>query len=271
LSINELIDTSKKIKELMENNNGKSQVLTKIKDQLAASEQELKEKSEQFNLFTQDLMEQLETLTGFFQIMYNHSAGLTAAEIKEFASRMDISVKNILLLATNLNEYQCIQENNIKLKPEKVEVHLAILENIQFFHHIAHKKNISVISIVDKGIKAIVDRTRFDHIIRNLISNGIKFTQEGGNVDISAKLKNDKIEIVVEDDGMGIPEDYFDYLFDPEIHSLSIGTNNEKGNGYGLYIVKKLVEKQGGSIDIESETHKGTKVIFTLPSVKQQG
>jgi signal transduction histidine kinase len=245
-------------------------VIEKIKHQLAVSEMELKEKKEHFNLITQPLIEQLETLTGFFQIMYNNSTALTHAEIKEFASRMDIAVKNILITAGNILEWEKIHKGQVNYKPQVFDIHSAVMENIYFFKHIAARKNITIISIIDPQIRVRADREHFDYIIRNLISNGIKFTPDGGNVDISAVEAGELIRINIEDDGMGISDKVIDLLFDPENHYTSPGTNNEVGNGYGLYTCKKLIELQGGRIRIDSEQNSGTKVSFTLPIVEDE-
>jgi two-component system, sensor histidine kinase and response regulator len=250
--------------------NNDLQVIEKIKHQLEASESELKEKQAHFNLITLPLIEQLETLTGFFQIMYNNSNSLTPAEIKEFASRMDIAVKNIIITAGNILEWDKIQKGLIKTKPQEIDLQNAMLENIYFFKHIAAKKNITVVSIIDPKIKVKADREHFDYIIRNLISNGIKFTPEGGNVDIFTMEAGELLRIIIEDDGMGISDKVMDLLFDSDTHYTSPGTNNERGNGYGLYTVKKLVELQGGRIRIDSEQNHGTKVSFTLPLVKEE-
>jgi two-component system, sensor histidine kinase and response regulator len=232
---------------------------------LENSESELREKRELFELITLDLVEQLETLTGFFHIMYNHATTLTSAEIKEFASRMDVSVKNLLLLAINTTEWEKIRNNKISLKVEKIDLKPAIIENIHFYHHQAIKKNITAISIVDKGIAINADREKFDFIMRNLISNGIKFTHEGGNLDISAKDAGDFIEIIVEDDGIGIPEKILSKIFDEDEITGLTGNPGERTTGYGLITVKHLVELQGGRIQISSEFKKGTVVSVFLP------
>ncbi|MBA3900364.1 MAG: HAMP domain-containing histidine kinase, partial [Bacteroidetes bacterium] len=170
-----------------------------------------------------------------------------------------------LLTAGNIIEWEKIQKGEVKSKPEIIDLQSAILENIYFFKHIAARKNITVISLVDNMLKVKADREQFDFIMRNLISNGIKFTPEGGNVDISAKVSGETLRIFIEDDGMGIPDKAMELLFDPEIHYSSPGTNNERGNGYGLFTIIKHIELQGGRIRIESEPNSGTKVSFSLP------
>jgi hypothetical protein len=96
-------------------------VIDEIKNKLKASERELKEGLEHINILTHDLIEQLETLTGFFQIMLTHSETLTPAELKEFASRMDITVKKMLLNAGNVIEWRAIQDNKVTILIEDVD------------------------------------------------------------------------------------------------------------------------------------------------------
>ena len=241
-------------------------VMEQIKNQLHHSEKVIKEKDEYLDLLTQDLIEQLETLGGFFQIMYHHSGSLTKVEIEEFASRMDISVKNMLLLVGNLKEWAALQKGEIEIKPEKIKLKDAVLENIDFFEHVANRKNITLISLVDPSDYVMADRDKLNYILRNLISNGIKFTTIGGNVDISASRTGKMTEIIISDDGVGIPDKVIKKIFETETPISTKGTAFERGNGYGLLSVKKLVEMNKGRLYIESIVYEGTKVILTLPS-----
>ncbi len=102
-------------------------------------------------------------------------------------------------------------------------------------------------------------------VLRNLVSNGIKFTHPGGNVSISAIVKNELVEITVEDDGVGIALDNQKKLFRIDEQYRMEGTANEKGTGLGLILCKDFVEKSGGTISVESELNKGSKFTFTLP------
>jgi signal transduction histidine kinase len=104
-----------------------------------------------------------------------------------------------------------------------------------------------------------------DAVIRNLVSNAIKFTGAGGTVEISSQSTNNLVEIAVSDTGAGISEENMEKLFRIDVKHISIGTAGEKGSGLGLLLCKELIEKNGGKIKVESEEGKGTTFRFTLP------
>jgi signal transduction histidine kinase len=102
-------------------------------------------------------------------------------------------------------------------------------------------------------------------ILRNLISNGIKFTNPGGEVTISAEQENDQLVVSVSDNGVGIKPEAIDKLFRIEESHSTIGTRNEKGTGLGLLLCKEFVEKHDGELQVESEVSKGSIFKFTIP------
>ena len=102
-------------------------------------------------------------------------------------------------------------------------------------------------------------------ILRNLASNAIKYTSEGGTVTVSAKLKDDKALICVEDTGIGMSPEIIDGLFKLNGSSNRLGTDQEPSTGLGLILCKEFVEKMGGEINIESEVGKGSKFAVSLP------
>jgi signal transduction histidine kinase len=103
-------------------------------------------------------------------------------------------------------------------------------------------------------------------VLRNLISNGIKFTNEGGLIKVTALQNDIMTEITVSDNGVGITQEDIDKLFRIDIHHSTTGTNDEMGTGLGLILCKEIIEKHSGEIRIESELNKETKIIFTIPS-----
>jgi signal transduction histidine kinase len=102
--------------------------------------------------------------------------------------------------------------------------------------------------------------------LRNLVSNALKFTFSGKKVEVLARGKEDFVEVEVKDQGVGMDKKAVETLFDPERKIKSNGTNNEKGTGLGLFIVKEFVEKSGGTIRVKSKPEKGSSFILTLPS-----
>jgi signal transduction histidine kinase len=101
-------------------------------------------------------------------------------------------------------------------------------------------------------------------VLRNLISNGIKFTNKNGSVIVSALKKDNFLEITVADNGIGLANTDLIKLFNDD-HYSTYGTLNEKGTGLGLLLCKEIIEKHGGQIRVESELYKGSKFIFTIP------
>jgi len=102
-------------------------------------------------------------------------------------------------------------------------------------------------------------------VIRNLISNAIKFTPQGGKVDVEAKIKVDFVEVSVSDTGVGMSKETIEKLFKIETSFTSRGTENEKGSGLGLMLCRDFVEQHGGTIWAESEKGKGSKFTFSIP------
>jgi signal transduction histidine kinase len=112
------------------------------------------------------------------------------------------------------------------------------------------------------------DLNSINTVIRNIISNALKFTYPGGKITVSAREQDDFALVCVEDTGMGMNEETKSKLFRIDVHHTSLGTNQEKGTGLGLIICKEFVEANGGKIWVESEEGKGSKFFFTVPLAK---
>jgi signal transduction histidine kinase len=102
-------------------------------------------------------------------------------------------------------------------------------------------------------------------VVRNLISNAIKFTHNGGKITVTAQKKTKEIEVSVQDTGVGISPDDLKTIFNSTILNIKSGTNDEKGTGLGLFLCKEMVERNGGKIWATSEPDKGTTFYFTVP------
>jgi len=129
----------------------------------------------------------------------------------------------------------------------------------------AYKKNIEVQNEIKGYILAFADRRMINTVVRNLISNALKFTEPGGKIVLSYTKENKFIEVAVSDTGVGIREENIPKLFDLTEGFSTRGTNNEQGTGLGLILCKEFVEKNGGEIRVESKYGEGSKFIFSLP------
>jgi signal transduction histidine kinase len=130
----------------------------------------------------------------------------------------------------------------------------------------AKKKNIMVKSSIDRKIFVIADLDMLQTVVRNLVSNSIKFTNPGGEIYVNAEELNDKVKICVEDTGVGISKENIQKLFKIEKSFSTKGTIKEEGTGLGLLLCKEMVDMHKGEIWAESEPGKGTKIFVTIPS-----
>ena len=131
---------------------------------------------------------------------------------------------------------------------------------------LASQKTIKLHNEIDKELLLNADKNMIGLVLRNLISNGIKFTNEGGLIKVSALQNDITTEVIVSDNGVGIAQEDIDKLFRIDVHHSTTGTNNEMGTGLGLILCKEIIEKHSGEIRIESKPNQETKIIFTIPS-----
>ena len=157
----------------------------------------------------------------------------------------------------------------MQFHPEKIDVQKLVSENISLLKANADTKKIKLNSEIRENTFAFADKTMVKTIIRNLISNAIKFTETGGNIELNSREDTEYVEISVKDTGIGIAKEDIHKLFQIDEEFTYRGTANEKGTGLGLILCKEFVEKNGGKIQVESELGKGSIFRFTLPKNKK--
>ena len=139
--------------------------------------------------------------------------------------------------------------------------------SIQLLNSQASKKNIELVTDINSAYMVNADKNMLDTILRNLVSNAIKFTNVGGMVKVIASEVDEMIQIGVTDTGIGLSEDDLSKLFRIDVQNSQIGTSKEKGTGLGLILCKEFVERHGGRIWVESEIGKGSQFNFTIPKI----
>jgi signal transduction histidine kinase len=170
-------------------------------------------------------------------------------------------------LLENLLEWANSQTGKISYKPSPVNLNELLKEDFGTLNDMAIRKNIELKPFIPENLVVIADRNMIKTVLRNLISNAIKFTPKNGKVEVSA-LTNDKYaEIAVSDNGIGMTQEIRAKIFRIDANLLTRGTENEKGTGLGLFLCKEFVEKHGGKIWVESESGKGSIFKFSLPMV----
>ena len=218
-----------------------------------------------FSIIAHDLKSPLSGLLGFTEILVEEFDDLQEEEKKEFIGHSYQATKNLMALLENLLEWSRIRIGSVAFSPVKLDLDAIVEDIFSLFAQNARSKNITFEQRVDENICVLADKNMLKTILRNLISNGIKFTREGGTVTIFAEEQDNLIKITAQDSGIGISKENIERLFRIDSNHTTLGTNKERGTGLGLALCKELVEKNRGKIWVESEPGKGTKFIFTLP------
>ncbi len=224
-------------------------------------------KNKFFNIVAQDLRGPLASVLNFLNIL--RSEGTDGATNKKILEALGDSSKNSLTLLDNLLKWSRVQTGKINYDPKEIDLIKIVTDQIKIQKHTADSKNIRVELECSFNGNVIGDKNLIANVIRNLVSNAIKFSYEGGVVEVEITEQNQFVSVSVEDTGVGMPETFLDKLFDITEVTTQLGTSNEKGSGLGLVLSKQFVEMHGGKLEIESQLSKGTLVSFTIPIVQR--
>lgn len=218
-----------------------------------------------FSIISHDLKGPLNSLTSFSSLLINHTESLSKEEIRMFALDFDKSLKNLFTLLENLLEWSRSQTGNIEFTPEPFDLAGVLRENTELLNAQAQNKKITL--VYENGTEQTVHahKNSVNTVVRNLISNAIKFTPEEGKVMLEmTKIENDVV-VSVTDTGVGMPPQVIGKLFRIDSKHSTKGTANEKGTGLGLILCKEFVEKNGGRIWVKSKEGQGSAFYFSLP------
>ncbi len=179
--------------------------------------------------------------------------------MKETAQTLFTSLQNLHELLKNLFTWSGIQRGSASYHPQAVQLHDIVERNTSFFIPVAEEKQIRLVTDVPAEMSVYADPDMLYAILRNLLSNAMKFSFPGDTVTVSTTQVNDDIEIVIVDTGVGISEGDFAKLFREDVTFQRPGTHGEEGTGLGLILCKQLVEQHGGRIVFESTLREGNK------------
>jgi len=153
----------------------------------------------------------------------------------------------------------------MQYNPTKISLKNIAEDNLIIYKGTAKNKQIELSTLIDENLYAYADHNMITTVVRNLVSNALKFTNLNGKVSISAENKDDMVMVSVCDSGVGIKQENIPKLFRIDVHHSTIGTHNEKGTGLGLMLCKEFIERNKGKIWVESTIGKGSEFHFTLP------
>jgi signal transduction histidine kinase len=217
-----------------------------------------------FSIISHDLKGPLNSLTSFSSLLIHHTDSLTKDEIQLLAKDLDKSLKNLFDLLENLLEWSRSQTGNIDFKREEFDLAELIHRTVDLLSMQAKNKEITLHVSLPEKLKVCSHRHSVNTVVRNLISNALKFTRAGGSVSISTKTEGESVTVSVSDTGVGMPPEILSKLFRIDTKHSTKGTADEKGTGLGLILCKDFVEKNDGKIWVESEVGKGSVFHFTL-------
>jgi signal transduction histidine kinase len=222
-----------------------------------------------FSIIAHDLRSPFNAFLGFTQIMAEELESLTPEEIRKIAVAMRKSATNLFGLLENLLEWSRLQRGLTSFNPEAFLLRPKISSILQTVVLSAEKKGITLTIEIPDWLEVFFDPNHMGSIIRNLAFNAVKFTEAGGKINISGRLKaGNRVEIAIRDTGIGMTKEMLDKLFQLDNQSNRRGTEGEPSTGLGLIICRDLIKMGGGEILVESEERKGSVFSFTVPATR---
>jgi PAS domain S-box-containing protein len=222
-------------------------------------------KDKLLSIISHDLKGPFHGFLGVSDLLANQIENLEPEEIKLMAGELNRSLKKQYQLLQDLLNWTKMQNNGIKYEQKKLRLSEEFQIVLQSVEGNAHHKNLTITTAMKDEIEINADPNMLQIILRNLISNAIKFSYPGGNINIEAQNNKNEIVISVADNGVGIEEYDMERLFKINSRFSNDGTDNEQGSGLGLIFCKELMEKHNGTIRCESEKNKGSKFIIAFP------
>lgn len=257
-----LVRKNRKQKKLLEELNDKNRI---ISDQNKELELSNSEKDKFFSIIAHDLRTPFNSVVGYSDLLLHQLKNNDYKDIDEYARNIITSSKGALELLSNLLYWAKSQSGRMEFKLEKVNLYDIVNENINLLSDAALHKRISLKNKITNSVYAKADKSMLNTVIRNLVSNSIKFTRENGCVEINSKQTGDKVILSVSDNGIGMDPEILSGAFSLDQENRQSGTAGEPSTGLGLMLCKEFIEKNGGTININSKKDIGTEVLISLP------
>jgi len=224
-----------------------------------------------FSIISHDLKGPLNSLTSFSRLLIEHTDNLTREEIQMLAADLDKSLKNLFALLENLLEWSRSQTGNIDFTGEVFDMREILEMNKNLLESQAKNKRISIVIDPMEECMVKLHKHSISTVVRNLISNAIKFSREGGTIRLGIKKTKDLLSVSVADNGVGMSQEVVNKLFRLDQKHSTQGTAHEKGTGLGLILCKEFIEKNGGKIRVQSESGKGSVFTFVFSPQPELG
>lgn len=226
--------------------------------------QEVAIKNRFFSIIAHDLRSPFMAILGISELIERQGAIMSKDQLLTFAGHIGQSGKTVYELLDNLLEWARLQMEVARINPRPIDLAAVAEETLQVLHAPAEAKGVTLTTSVRDAV-AFADWDMVMLVVRNLVANAIKFTPSGGSIDISAERSGALVEVRVRDTGIGVDPSIADKLFRIDVKTSTDGTDGETGTGLGLPLCREMVERNGGTIRVESVPDGGTVFAFTLP------
>ncbi len=244
--------------------------LVNVRRKLTKSNAELEQlnsfKNRMLGVAAHDLRNPLATILLLTEVLTDDSGNLNSKQIEYIQHITQVS-NFMLTLIEDLLDVSVIEDGKVDLHLEDVDLVKLIQSAVYFNSRLAEKKGISITFDTQlQSVPLIIDRSKIEQVLNNLLSNGIKYSHKGGSISVTLSADNENYVCSVKDNGIGIKEEEIAKMFSPFYKTSNKATAGESQTGLGLYIVKQIVEAHNGTIFIESIYGNGSTFTFTLPS-----
>lgn len=249
------------------------EVIVRVKTQLNLRQAKLElqnmnqTKDRLFSIIAHELRNPFNNIINFLELIISNFDSYEKERIIQILTAVHSDGIRVSELLENLLYWSPSQRAKIEVKKQPFNLHENVMINFQLLSESASNKGIELINEVDKEIIGLADQNMISTVLRNIVSNAIKFT-DGGSVRVKSKDGNDEIVVSVEDNGVGIAANKLDGIFDLNKHVSTKGTANEPGTGFGLVLSNDFIKSNGGKIWVESKVGKGTTFYFSLKKHK---
>ena len=227
-----------------------------------------KTKDKMFLIIGHDLRGPIGNLKSLIEMLLEDEEIIENKSLLETFNIFMKSVQSVSDLLENLLLWAKSQRGEIVFTPENISINTILNRNLQLFRTIADHKGIKLSVKIDDNYEVFGDKNMLMTVVRNIISNAIKYTPRSGNIDIEVKQDSQFYKVSIKDSGVGFDDETATKIFDTASFYTTNGTNNESGSGLGLLLSKEFVEKNGGKIWAESKPEKGATFYFTIPISK---
>ena len=268
----DLEEANFELKELNDAITQDSYRLQQLNQKLTRSEEELKKaiatKDKFFSIIAHDLRGPLSGVRNLIELLSNHHEDMNDEEFNNILHNLDNASNNTFNLLENLLQWSRSQSRTIEFNPEESSICMELDNVANMLSSIMASKNIELEKNIGQCSGAYYDKYMIRTVLRNLISNAIKFTHKGGLITLSCKEHDAHIHVSIEDNGIGIKKENIDKIFRIDKSYSTPGTANEKGTGLGLILCKEFIDKHGGEIGVNSTEGAGSEFFFTLPKIR---